>query len=120
MSTRQGTQGAAAAAPLPGTRTNLRDELAELIEVRLVVGVDAELADGLGELLRALKGVHLVRLVPRVLEEANVAQQLRLDVVVKEKLRKGEEPLGQELEGEVDRRVHDACKVGGGGGGDVR
>lgn len=91
--------------------TNLRDEFAELVKVCLVVGVDAELANGLCKLFCAFKRVHLVRLVFNVLEEANVFEQSRFDVVIKEKLRKREEPLCEELERKVDRRVHDAFGV---------
>ena len=36
--------------------------------------------------------------------------EARLDVVVKQKLRECMEPLAQELKGEVDCSVHDACK----------
>ena len=45
--------------------------------------------------------------------------QARLDVVVKHELRKGEELLAQELIGEVDGRVHDACAVRADGIGNV-
>lgn len=89
-------------------RTNLRNELAKLVKVGLIVGVDAQFADGLGKFFRTFKGVHLVILIFHVLEITNVAQQLRLDVVVEKKLRECEEALGQKLERKVDCGVHDA------------
>eukprot|EP00047_Mylnosiga_fluctuans_P004037 m.232378 g.232378 ORF g.232378 m.232378 type:complete len:469 (+) comp12348_c0_seq1:38-1444(+) len=90
---------------------DLGDEAAELVEVCVAGLGDTELADGLGQLLRALEGEALVRLEALLAEVAHVLDEAGLDVVIKEELREDEELLDEKLVREVDRRVHDAGAV---------
>lgn len=98
---------------------DLADELPELIEKALAAVGHSQLFDVAIEDVRSVVVVHLLVLVDVVAMMLHVLGQTRLDALVKNELREGEELLAQELVNVIHRRVDDTRAVSSQRVGDV-
>eukprot|EP00760_Papus_ankaliazontas_P025747 PhM_4_TR286/c0_g10_i1/m.80540 len=104
---------------VPQDVADLRDKLAELVEVRLAVLEQPQLPDVHTELLCARKREAVVGAPAHLLEVAGVLDEPGLDVVVEQELTDERQLAREELVHKVNRCVHDAGAVRADGVGDV-